>query len=352
MAGTSQAATADAVQDIGGPHWAALGRVIDSLVACDFTARGICDQLHAAAVARAGGPLTTQTALALQQRISPGDVILIATGWPSRSWLMRGLTETDGPVGAAYLARVLEQALGAVPILVVEESLTRFAEVALRSAGLLVADVDTAVLSKRGPHTASVGAVMPFTTDWARADEEARAVIAKLSPVALVAIEMPGADNAGVFHNVTGRIVPSELVAKADTLFQHARADGILTIGIGDGGNELGMGTLADAVANILPSGRQVAPVTIVDHLVVGSVSNFGALGVGAAVTAITGRPEILRTVDLIRITERVSDAGAIDGLSSYVDPKNDGVSIAATAALVELVTVAVEIRLTGWIKG
>lgn len=345
-------ATGNAMQGSNDPPWAALGRTIDGLVACDLTGRGICVQLHKAAVERLGGPLTTGAALALQQRTSPGDVVLIATGWPSRSWLLHGLTETDGPVGAAYLARVLEQALGVVPILVVEESLTRYAEVALRSAGLLVADADTAVRAKRGPYTASVSAVMPFTTDWAAADDEARAVVARLSPTALIAIEMPGANAAGAFHTVTGRVVPSELVAKADALFRQSRAEGILTIGIGDGGNELGMGSLADVVAASLPSGQTVAPTTIVDHLVVGSVSNFGAVGVGAAITAITNRAEILRTIDFIRITERVSDAGAIDGLTSYVDLKNDGVSATATAALVELVTIAVEMRLKGWIKG
>jgi len=332
--------------------WEPLGRVLDSLVSCDLTARGICDRLYDGAVQWAGGPLTTTTALSLQERVRLGDPVFICTGWPSRSWLIKGLTETDGPVGAAYLARTLEQALGAVPVLVVEESLVRFAETALRAAGLLVADIGTALRSKQGPHRASVAAVLPFTTDWDRSAGEARALLTRYSPAAIIAIEMPGANADGVFHNVTGRVVPSELVAKADALVSEARAVGILTIGIGDGGNELGMGSIADVVARCLPDGEKNAPVGIVDHLVVGSVSNFAALGLSAAVAAISGQPEILRTVDLLRITEKLSDAGAIDGLTAYLDPKNDGASAATSAALVEIVATAVEMRLRGWIKG
>lgn len=53
-----------------------------------------------------------------------------------------------------------------------------------------------------------------------------------------------------------------------------------------------------------------------------------------------------------MRITQRLSDAGAIDGLTSYVDPKNDGASQTATAAFVELLRTAVEMHLAGWEKG
>lgn len=153
--------------------WARLGEVVDSMISADFTGRGIVDPLYAAARSRAGAPLAMGAALGLRRRARRGDPILICTGWPSRSWLMHGLTETDGPVGAGYLARLVEQCLGAVPILVVEGSLAAFAEAALRSAGLIVADVDTALRSKRGPHNASVAAVLPLTTDWSRAETEA-----------------------------------------------------------------------------------------------------------------------------------------------------------------------------------
>lgn len=290
--------------------------------------------------------------MGLRRRVRRGDPVLICTGWPSRSWLIRGLTETDGPVGAGYLARVVEQCLGAVPILVVESSLIAFAEAALRSAGLIVADVDTALRSKRGPHNASVGAVVPLPTDWAAAEAATVDLCDRLEPGAVVAIEMPGANNDGEFHNVTARVVPSELVAKADVLVQEARRRAIPTIGVGDGGNELGMGAIPDAVRAHLDGGDRIAPATPVDFLVVGCISNWATVGVAACLAAVTGRPEVLRAVDLMRITERVSDAGAIDGLTSYVDPKNDGTGRAANEAFSELLATAVEMHLGGWQKG
>lgn len=333
-------------------RWARLGDVIDTLVSADFTARGISHELYAAARERVGYSLTMTAALRLAEQVHPGDNVLICTGWPSRSWLMHGLTETDGPVGAAHLARALEECLGAVPIIVTEKSLQRVAEVALRSAGLIVSDVDTALRSKSGPYRASVGAVLEFPTDWAEAGQQATLVLKRLDPAAVISIEMPGANANGEFHNVTSRLVPTELVAKTDAIMREAGERGILTLGIGDGGNELGMGFIADAVRRHLPDGNMIAPVTDVDILIVGSISNWAAVGLSAAVSAVTGRPEFLAGVDLMRITDRVSDAGAIDGLTAYVDPKSDGMARASNEALVSLLLAAVRMHSSGWTKG
>jgi D-glutamate cyclase len=352
-ASTSDAAVAAGLAGMpDAARWRRLGEVIDAIAAADVTGRGLSHELHAAARARLGYPLAMGAALLLRDQVSRGDPVLICTGWPSRSWLMSGLTETDGPVGAGYLARVVEQCLGAVPLLVVERSLVPFAEVALRSAGLIVADVETALRAKSGPHNASVGAVVPFTTSWDDAAAEARALFNRLAPAAVVGIEIPGANMDGEFHNVTARLVPTDLVAKADVLVREAAARSVLTVGIGDGGNELGMGFVADAAREHLADGDRIAPVTDVDVLVVGCISNWAAVGVGAALAALGGRPGLLRTVDVGRITERLSDAGAIDGLTSYVDPKNDGTTPAATAAFVELLATAVEMHFGGWEKG
>jgi hypothetical protein len=353
-----EASTSDAAAVAGlagmpdAARWRRLGEVIDAIVAADVTGRGLSHELHAAARARLGYPLAMGAALLLRDRVGRGDPVLICTGWPARSWLMSGLTETDGPVGAGYLARIVEQCLGAVPLLVVEHSLVPFAEVALRSAGLIVADVQTAVQAKSGPHNASVAAVVPFTTSWDDAAADAHALFERLAPAAVVGIEIPGANKDGEFHNVTARLVPTDLVAKADALMRAATARSVLTLGIGDGGNELGMGFIPEAVREHLAGGDRISPTTDVDALVVGCISNWAAVGVAAAVAALSGKPELLRTVDVGRITERLSDAGAIDGLTSYVDPKNDGTTPATTRAFVELLATAVEMHLSGWEKG
>ncbi len=338
--------------EVARARWSRLGEVIDALISTDLTARGISHELYQAARETTDYPLAMEAALRLHERVSPGDVVLICTGWPSRSWLMSGLTETDGPVGAGHLARAVEECLGAVPVVVTEESLVRYSEVALASAGLIVSDVQTAVRSKAGPHSAAVAAAIGFTTDWADAEQKAKELFDSLSPAAVVSIEMPGATEQGEFFNVTGRTVPSNLVAKADAVVREATSRGALTVGVGDGGNELGMGRIAHAVETLMPRGRAVTPATPVDVLVVGSISNWGAVGVSAALSALAGKIDLLSRVDLMRITERVSDAGAIDGLTAYVDPKNDGTDAPTNVAFVSMLQTAVKMHSSGWLKG
>jgi hypothetical protein len=56
------------------------------------------------------------------------------------------------------------------------------------------------------------------------------------------------------------------------------------TIGIGDGGNEIGMGSLPeDIVRTEIPNGSVIAATTPADHLIVAGVSNWGGYGLLAA---------------------------------------------------------------------
>ncbi|TDF92734.1 glutamate cyclase domain-containing protein [Paenibacillus piri] len=332
--------------------YARLGEVIDALVSKDFTARGISHELYEAARAQTGLPLTMAAAAHLRAHAGIGDRVLIFTGWPSRSWLIKGLTETDGPVGAAVLARALEQTLGVVPILVMEKSLIPFGEVALRAAGLIVSDLETALKSKPGPPSASVAAVIDYPVEWEEGVQAAAPLLQRIQPKALISVELPGANANRKYHNVTAREVPSELVVKADLLFREARSRGIATIGIGDGGNELGMGNVREAIAAHLPKGEVIAPATEVDLLIASCISNWGACGLAAAIAALTGKPEVIREIDVVRITDRLVDAGAIDGLTAYVDPKNDGTRHEINRALMKFLHMSVMMHLDGWIKG
>jgi hypothetical protein len=91
-----------------------IGWQVDQLMSIDTRGKGIIPPLYQAAREWLGKPLAMTAARALRERIKPGDVVGIITGFPSRSFLGRGITETDGPVGAVFLARVLEEVLNAV----------------------------------------------------------------------------------------------------------------------------------------------------------------------------------------------------------------------------------------------
>src|SRR5680860_1516297 len=56
------------------------------------------------------------------------------------------------------------------------------------------------------------------------------------------------------------------------------------TIGIGDGGNEIGMGSLPQEIINRdIPNGEMIAATTSTDHLIVAGVSTWGGYGIVAA---------------------------------------------------------------------
>jgi hypothetical protein len=74
-----------------------------------------------------------------------------------------------------------------------------------------------------------------------------------------------------------------------------------ITIGIGDGGNEIGMGSLPpEIVATNIPNGDIIAATTPADYLIVAGVSNWGAYGLLGSVANLRAdiRADLLRHFD------------------------------------------------------
>jgi hypothetical protein len=116
-----------------------------------------------------------------------------------------------------------------------------------------------------------------------------------------------------------------------------ASADGMVTIGVGDGGNEIGMGqvpweVLSRAIATG-PAGRVACRVATTYTLAAG-VSNWGGYALAAAVCALRGRRELVRrwpADDQRRLIETlVREAGAVDGLTRRAAPTVDGLDLDA----------------------
>ena len=82
------------------------------------------------------------------------------------------------------------------------------------------------------------------------------------------------------------------LVSPAHRLFEVAPrwSPPVTTIGIGDGGNEIGMGKIPwQVIRRNIPRGGLVACRVPADHLIVCGVSNWGAYGLGAGVRLLRG---------------------------------------------------------------
>src|SRR5262249_29846254 len=103
----------------------------------------------------------------------------------------------------------------------------------------------------------------------------------------------------------------------------------IATIGIGDGGNEIGMGKIAwDVIRRNAPGGASVACRVPADRLIVSGVSNWGAYGLAAGVLALRDECDqmlfdVERERDLLRIM--VERGPLVDGVTGKATVSVDG---------------------------
>ncbi len=113
-----------------------------------------------------------------------------------------------------------------------------------------------------------------------------------------ISIEKPGVNRAGIYHNMSGHNI-SALVDPIDYFLLELKERGTYTVGIGDGGNEAGMGLIEDVVRKHVPYGnvcrcpcrRGIASSVTFDRLIVAEVSNWGGLVLSMA---LGGKPSRL----------------------------------------------------------
>jgi D-glutamate cyclase len=171
--------------------------------------------------------------------------------------------ETDGPAGAALLARGLTR-VGISVRVCTDAPCADACAAALAAAG--VADVPLDIVPLGGSITEMIAV-------W-------RARDVRLA----LAIERCGRTADGVARNMRGDDVGA-FTALLDDLFL---AGPWQTIAIGDGGNEIGMGALPHAlIARHVVNGEVIACTTPAAHLIVTGVSHWGAYALLAALAAI-----------------------------------------------------------------
>jgi hypothetical protein len=95
-----------------------------------------------------------------------------------------------------------------------------------------------------------------------------------------------------------------------------------LKIAIGDGGNEIGMGLLKEVI-----DGRfSVSPCVVsADHLIIATVSNWGAMGLMAYLQACSGVEVMPTGADLKAYFEHIVACGATDGIRGAGSISADG---------------------------
>ena len=261
--------------------------------------------------------------------------MILATGAGGPPWMPAG--ETDGPLAVAALGRALTIGLGARPVFVTESHSVRALSAAVGAAGLAVVD----------PHVAAArtgaAVVMEYPKDDHEAQAQAKRLMEEFHPVAMVAAEKMAPNAKGEFHSVRGVNVTAEH-AKVQHLFQLATQQGIPTVGIGDGGNEVGCGIIYEDTRAIMefgarcqcPCGDGMATTLRTDVLVFASVSNYGAYGVCAMLAYLLGNPDLVHDPDThYRMLEANVREGASDGIYGRPIMKEDGISVEVGQGLV-----------------
>ena len=166
-----------------------------------------------------------------------------------------------------------------------------------------------------------------------------------------VAVERHGGNPHGNLYGVTG--TPRHpFRANVDRLFQAMTEAGKPTLGVGDGGNEIGFGKIYDALCARMPEynlkektacGGGIFTVMPADVLVVGASSNIGCYGVVAGLALRRGDPELCHTPEEERaIVEYSVELGLTDGGSGRVVAAVDGVPVEDNAAVVHLMRAVV----------
>jgi hypothetical protein len=231
--------------------------------------------------------------------------------------------ETDGPLGALFLARALEP-LGIFTRAFTDPHSEAALECGLAACGLTGCRMVCRIESNPGQRT-TTGPVNEVDLET-------------FLPSHLIALERVGPNHeSGRCLNMRGVDVTS-YTSPADLLFQAAvrfqtsdRPTGRLTtIGIGDGGNEIGMGKIPrETIARNIPNGDKIACRVPTDYLVVAGVSNWGAYALAAGVLYLRGTPHDPALFDPARERElleiMVKHGPLVDGATGKQEATVDG---------------------------
>ena len=210
--------------------------------------------------------------------------------------------ETDGPLGVVFLIRALAHHLRHIGALA-ETGYAAGLRAGLQAAGFSQDDVAHRAVDPR--------------TWWPGGTH-------------VVSIERVGCAGDGSRYSMRGvQVLKSE---ESDGGFSGLGQPAYTTIGIGDGGNEIGMGKIPhEIVAKNIPHGDLIHCRVPTDHLIVAGVSNWGAYALAAGVYALRGvkpPPDLFdpdREREILEVMVR--EGPLVDGVTGKQTATVDGLS-------------------------
>lgn len=320
--------------------------IIEQLVNIDYNNRAI-DRLYTAARKLSDGPIIEKIANEIL-KIPEGRFVFLSTGSVTRTWVTPRIGETDGPLGTAVLAKRIREITGAIPVIVTEASLAEPISAVVQCAGLSVVTVEQAIAAQNGAAQGktSIACVIPFTEEDAEGENNARRLMDEFDPAIVMCIEKAGFNEKKIYHNMRGHDY-SPGRARVDYLVEEAKRRGVLTVGVGDGGNEIGMGAIIEAVREYVKYGAQcqcgcgmgMAASTATDILLTASVSNWGCYAICAALALKCEKTTWVHSAaDETRLLNTAVQSGMVDGATGKAETTVDGFSLETNCALVDFI--------------
>ena len=235
---------------------------LDSIMKQDFGGRGLLASLPASPLA------------AVSASLAHAKRAVLLTGFPVRMPDGSITGETDGPSGTANLEAALRfRAPQATLIRLPEQNTDNFIRTFIRDA----------------------------------------------KPTHLISLERPGKAENGHYHSMRGEQL-DDMITDSALFLSAAREAGATVISIGDGGNEMGMGTFRREILAGVPHGELICTAEAADLTLASGVSNWWGWGIASLLSLESGRnllPSDRTETELLR---RVVAAGGVDGCTKKAE--------------------------------
>lgn len=217
----------------------------------------------------------------------PRGAVFIYTGF-----YVAGFAETDGPLGAYFLAKSFAK-LGFEPVMITDTFCQDY-----------FCEFETIYIPLKG-----------------LSEEEYHGILERHKPVCHLSIERCGQNAQGDYCNSRGTSV-KDFTAPVDELFILGDQKA-LSIGIGDGGNEIGMGSFERALQNKVDFADYC--VVKCDFPIIASVSNWGGYALIAQLQKSLG-VELLPTFEAVEAyMDYILQKGCVDGIKRECTKSVDG---------------------------
>ena len=311
---------------------------VDRLINIDFHGKGLYP-IYDVIRQKMGLPLTYMAAKGILDCLAgkKNATTIIGTGFLIDPFKK---PETDGLVGAALLARALDILFDTTLVIVTEEEAVETLKWTCLAAELLVCD--DVITAQENPNTVCI---IPFSKDEETARAAADRMLADLKPELMVSIERAGKNSYGTYHAGLGGKINYK-VAKIDYLFEEVRKRGGFTIGVGDLGNELGVGNAWQEMQKLIPFGEKctcgcgggTVTNTVSCAPLIGASSEIAIYGLLAVLKGMTGNNDVLHSSVLQKqILWECAMHGAVDGQTKRPSATIDSMSSESVERIVEL---------------